>query len=64
MPPLGLPEPIKVQFVHGCPLYCKCRPTSSTCQLTINLPVHASTFTEMDELMTSALLEGFGFGNI
>ena len=63
-PPLGLPEPIKVEFVHGCPDHCKCRPTASTCQLTINLPVHASTLSELEEIMVSALLEGYGFGNL
>ena len=63
-PPLGLPEPIKVKFVHGCSDHCKCRPTASTCQLTINLPVHASTLSELESIMVSALLEGYGFGNL
>lgn len=63
-PPLGFPEPIKVKFVHGCPDHCKCCPTASTCQLTINLPVHASTLSELEEIMVSALLEGYGFGNL
>lgn len=63
-PPLGLPGAIKVQFVHGCPDGCKCRSTTSTCLLTINLPVHASTLNHMEEIMVSALLEGYGFGNL
>ncbi len=64
IPPLGLPHFITVRFVHGCPNHCKCRPTASTCRLVLNLPVHASTFEEMKELLTSALLEGYGFGII
>ena len=64
LPPLGLPGDLKVKFVHGCPPECRCRPTASTCDLHICLPVHASTINEMRELMTSAMLEGFGFGNI
>lgn len=64
LPPLGLPDSIKIKFLHGCHNECKCRPIVSTCQLFIRLPVHAATFQEMKELMVSALLEGFGFGNI
>ena len=64
LPPLGLPDCIKVKFLHGCRNGCKCRPTVSTCQLFIRLPVHAATFQEMKELVVSALLEGFGFGNL
>ena len=53
MPPLGFPEAMKVEFVHSCPENCKCRPTASTCQLSINIPVHANTGEMMRELMTS-----------
>lgn len=64
IPPLGLPHPVRVEFVHGCPSGCKCRPTASTCQLKLYIPVHASTLDEMEEIMVSALQEGYGFGNI
>ena len=64
LPPLGLPDSIKIKFLHGCHNESRCRPTVSTCQLFIWLPVHAATFQEMKELIVSALLEGFGFGNI
>ena len=61
-PPVGLPKKMSVQFKHGCPDECRCRPTASTCSLTITLPVHANSFVMMTELMTSALTDCFGFG--
>ena len=35
IPPLGLPKKISVQFLHGCTPGCKCRPTTSTCDIDI-----------------------------
>eukprot|EP00794_Sanderia_malayensis_P011469 gene11469-12665_t len=64
MPPLGLPYAIKVGFKHGCPVGCKCRPTASTCTLTLYIPCHASTWEAMKELFTSALKDCNGFGNV
>eukprot|EP00794_Sanderia_malayensis_P012422 gene12422-13707_t len=64
MPPLGLPYAIKVGFKHGCPVGCKCRPTASTCTLTLYIPCHASTWEAMKELFTSALQDCSGFGNV
>ena len=64
LPPLGFPEQLKVKFVHGCLENCKCRPTASTCELSIHLPVHANTPGGIRELMISAMLEGYGFGKI
>ena len=64
LPPLGLPEPVEVRFIHGCAAGCKCRPTVSTCKLVLKIPVHTSTFENMKEMMTSAMLEGFGFGKL
>ena len=64
LPPLGLPGAIEVKFIHGCADGCKCRPTVSTCKLVLKIPVHASTFANMKEMMTSAMLEGFGFGQL
>jgi hypothetical protein len=64
LPPLGLPGAIEVKFVHGCADGCKCRPTVSTCKLVLKIPVHASTFANMKEMMTSAMLQGFGFGKL
>ena len=59
-----IPGSIEVKFVHGCADGCKCRPTVSTCKLVLKIPVHASTFANMKEMMTSAMLEGFGFGQL
>ena len=42
MPPVGFSHGITVKFLHGSPVGCKCRPTSSTCDLSITLPVHCS----------------------
>jgi hypothetical protein len=30
----------------------------------LKIPVHASTFANMKEMMTSAMLQGFGFGKL
>ena len=40
IPPLGLPKKLSIQFLHGCVVGCRCRPTTSTCALKITLPVH------------------------
>jgi hypothetical protein len=47
VPPLGLPKGITVKFKHGCPATCKCRPTSSTCDLSITCPVHTTGLEEL-----------------
>lgn len=62
IPPLGLPDRITVKFRHGCQLHCKCRPTASTCDPSITLPVHYSDANDFRESMLSALTEGYGFG--
>ena len=64
LPPLGLPEPVEVRFINGCAAGCKCRPTVSTCKLVLKIPVHTPKFENMKEMMTSAMLEGFGFGKL
>lgn len=38
--PLGLERVITVHFIHYCAHGCKCRPTASTCDPSISLPVH------------------------
>ena len=60
-PPLGFPKKIRCQFLHGCPGSCKCRPTTSTCDLVLTLPVHLNTEEEIGCIMTSALTDRFGF---
>ena len=64
VPPLGLPNNISVTFKHGCLPGCKCRPTASTCALTLVLPCHANSMVEMEELFTSALRDCHGFGRV
>lgn len=62
--PLGLERVITVHFKHFCTSDCKCRPTASTCDPSINLPVHYRDMPAFEEVMTSALEEGLGFGLI
>ena len=64
IPPLGFPRNITVKFKHGCKEECKCRPTSSTCDLSITLPIHYSNSYAFNEIMKSALIEGVGFGRL
>lgn len=64
VPPLGFPKPLTVEFLHGCSPGCKCRPTASTCDIVLKLPVHINDVAEMKELMSSALNESYGFGLI
>ena len=37
VPPLRLPKRITVKFKHGCMERCRCRPTASTCDLSVTL---------------------------
>ena len=53
---------IIVHFTHFCTSDCKCRPTASTCDPSINLPVHYRDMPAFEEVRTSALEEGLGFG--
>lgn len=61
MPVLGLSSKIKCQFLHACQAGCRCRPTCSTCDLAVTLPVHLNSNDEMVEIMTSALNDSTGF---
>lgn len=63
-PPLGFAKKIKCQFLHGCVPGCRCRPTTSTCDLVITLPVHLDTEQAMQEIMAAALKEDPGFGRL
>ena len=63
IPPLGLPKRITVKFKHGCVERCRCRPTASTCDISITLPVHYhDNYSQFKEYITSALIEGKGLG--
>ena len=63
VPPLGLPKKITVQFLEGCVLGCHRRPTTSTCDLILTIPLHINTDQEMMNMM-SAVQESEGFGLI
>ena len=63
-PPLGFPKKIKCQFLHGYVRGCRCRPTTSTCDLVITLPVHLDSEEAMQEIMAAALKEDPGFGRL
>ena len=64
MPAIGFPSRIKIKFLHGCAVGCKCRPVSSTCSLTLTLPVHLCRSEELGDLLISALTECCGFDKV
>ena len=59
--PLGLERVITVHLTYFCMSDCKCRATASTCDPSINLPVHYRDIPAFEEVMTSALEESLGF---
>ena len=64
VPVLGFPKKFSITFVHGCVAGCRCRPTTSTCDLLLKMPVHIYNFEDMVEMMSSALKDCIGFGLI
>ncbi|PFX16159.1 hypothetical protein AWC38_SpisGene19587 [Stylophora pistillata] len=64
IPPMGFPKKFTFEFVHGCLQGCCCRPTVSTCDITIKIPVHISDEQTMKKMITSAVKDSFGFGLI
>ena len=64
MPPLGFPKKFSVHFVHGCEEGCQCRPTVSTCDIVLKLPVHITSEEDMVYMLKSAVKDCQGFGNI
>ena len=61
-PVLGFEKKFKLAFVHDCDERCKCRPTVSTCDLKIKMPVHIHSEEEMRVMMISAIKDCTGFG--
>ena len=55
IPPLGFPK----KFMGCC-----CRPTTSTCDTTIKLPVHIDNEKAMEDMIASAVKDSYGFGLI
>ena len=55
LPPLGFLKKYGIKFVHGCKDECKCRPTVSTCDLSINIPVHINDEYIMKEMFSLQL---------
>eukprot|EP00794_Sanderia_malayensis_P012517 gene12518-13801_t len=64
VPVLGFPKKFSIAFVHGCASNCRCRPTISTCDILLKMPVHISDFLEMEEIMNSAVKDCCRFGLI
>ena len=64
IPPLGFPKKFTVEFVHGCLQGCCCRPTASTCDITMKLPVHIDNEKAMEDMIASAVNDSYGFGLI
>ena len=64
IPPLGYPKKFSVKFVHGCCQGCHCRPTASTCDVVLKIPVHITSEENMSLMVESALKESVGFGMI
>ena len=64
----GFPKKFSITFVHGCDAGCRCRPTTSTCDLLLKMPVQSpvctgiwhwfSIFDAMVEMMSSGLQNG------
>ena len=64
VPPLDFPKELKALFVHGCVRNFMCRPSTSTCDVLVKLPVHIASEQQMTELLVSAIGDSYGFGNI
>ena len=64
VPPLGFSKKFELQFIHGCSENCKCRPTVSTCDMSIKMPVHINSLNMMKEMLLSAVKDSHGFGNL
>lgn len=62
VPPLGLPDKITIKFKYFYNANCQCRPTASTCDPSITFPLHYDTYDAFCHSMSSALVEGCGFG--
>ena len=65
IPPLGLPGKLKVLFKHwytNINRSCKCKPTVSTCALSLTLAVHYNNKQGMKEALTEAAWMSQGFG--
>ena len=61
-PVIGFEKKFKLAFVHHCEERCKSRPTVSTCDLKIKMPVHIHSEEEMRVIMISAIKDCTGFG--
>jgi len=64
IPPLGFPKKFTLEFVHECMQGCCCRPTTSTCDINIKIPLHISDEKIMEEMITSEVKDSYGFGMI
>ena len=68
IPCLGFQNKLEVNFVHDCEKLrdkeCNCKPTVSTCALSLNLTIHIKSIPEMTQSMTEAVRWSYGFGKV
>ena len=68
IPCLGFQQKLRVNFVHDCQKLrdkeYNCKPTASTCDLSLNLPIHITSIPEMRQSMTEAVRWSYGFGKV
>ena len=64
VPVLGLPSKMRVEFKHGCIIECRCKPSVSTCDLTLNIAVHYRTVGQIEETFMDAISLSSGFDTI
>ena len=62
----GLNKNVTVKFKHSCFLsksgnMCKCLPAVSTCEITVNMPLHITSGEDMMKAFKNALLCETGF---
>ena len=64
VPPLGLPSKVQVEFIHSCESSCSCKPTVSTCSLSIRIAVHYNTTEKMLAVLKDAFSLSEGFDDV
>ena len=63
IPPLGLPHKLKIYFKRECEKMtsCKCKVSTMTCDLTLHLPMHYKTQTDMVGVLVESVQLSRGF---
>ena len=63
-PATGWPATPTVAFNHDCRTACGCFPKTSTCALTMTLPVHFQDENDFTDKFSEAIISALGFGNM